>query len=237
MLPIAILAGGLATRLQPKTLTIPKAMIEVAGEPFICHQLRYLRQQGIDEVVICIGHLGQIIQDRIRNGSEFGLNVRYSLDGPKLLGTAGALKQALPLLDDKFFVVYGDTFLPINFKEVQQSYFASHKPALMTILKNGDKWDKSNVVYRNHQLEEYNKSESRPEMNYIDYGLAVLSREIFETVPLGEKIDLADVYQQLSKDGQLAGYEVHERFYEIGSFDGLSEADNYITKLYQESKR
>lgn len=231
MLPVAILAGGLATRLRPITTTIPKAMVEVAGQPFICHQLAYLKRQGVTEVVMCIGYLGDMIEAEVGDGSAFGLKVRYSPDGEKLLGTGGALKQALPLLDEAFFVLYGDSFLPIDFAAVEKDFAASGKPALMTVLKNGNRWDKSNVVYRDHQLVEYNKQQTRPDMEYIDYGLGVLRREVFDGTPEQESFDLAGLYHQLSVQGQLAGHEVHQRFYEMGSFEGLKETEAYLAAL------
>ena len=157
MLPVAILAGGLATRLRPITQTIPKALIEVAGKPFIDHQLRYLKKQGIRQVVLCIGYLGEMIQEVVGDGSAFGLHVTYSPDGRVLLGTGGALRQALPVLGEDFFVLYGDSYLPVNFLAVQEAYKASKKPALMTVLLNGDRWDKSNVVFEGGRLVEYNK--------------------------------------------------------------------------------
>ncbi|MCZ2207543.1 nucleotidyltransferase family protein [Cylindrospermopsis raciborskii] len=230
MLPVVILAGGLATRLRPITEKIPKALVPVAGKPFIYHQLAYLGKQGVDRVVLCIGYLGQMIQDVVGNGAEFGLSVSYSPDGPVLLGTGGALKQAVHLLDKSFFVLYGDSFLPINFSAVENSFLYSGKPALMTILHNGNRWDKSNVLFRNGRLEEYNKRSPRPEMEFIDYGLGVLSRSVFEQYHGGHPLDLADVYHSLSLEGNLFGYQVHERFYEIGSIPGLQETETYFLR-------
>lgn len=228
MLPVAILAGGLATRLHPITQTIPKALVDVAGVPFICRQLEYLRLQGIKRVVLCIGYLGEMIQDIVGDGSNFGLDVAYSPDGPKLMGTGGALKQALPLLGQQFFVLYGDSFLPVEFAPIEKAFLDSHRAALMTVLENGDRWDKSNVLLQKGELVEYNKHQPRPEMSYIDYGLAVLSKPVLEKYPAGQAFDLAEVYHALSLKGQLAGYEVHERFYEIGSHSGLKETETYF---------
>lgn len=228
MLPVAILAGGLATRLRPITTTIPKALVEVAGKPFICHQLAYLKAQGVTDVVMCIGYLGEMIAAEVGDGSGFGLRVSYSPDGAKLLGTGGALKQALPMLGEAFFVLYGDSFLPIDFAAVEEDFRASGKPALMTVLKNENRWDKSNVVYRDQALVEYNKQETRPEMEYIDYGLGVLRREVFDGTPDQQPFDLAGLYHQLSVNDQLAGHEVHQRFYEIGSFEGLKETEEFL---------
>jgi MurNAc alpha-1-phosphate uridylyltransferase len=228
MLPVAILAGGLATRLRPITETIPKALVDVAGQPFIFRQLRFLRVQGVQKVVLCIGYLGEMVQSLVGDGSQFGLDVTYSPDGPVLLGTGGALKQALPLLGQNFFVLYGDSFLPIDFAPVEKAFFDSGKTSLMTVLKNGDRWDKSNVAFSDGKLLEYNKKSPKPSMAYIDYGLGVLHSSVLDSFPTKEAFDLAEVYHALSLQGQLAGYEVHDRFYEIGSHSGLNEAEDYF---------
>ena len=230
MFPVAILAGGLATRLRPITEKIPKALIEVAGRSFICRQLEYLRGQGVTRVVVCTGYLGEQIEAVVGDGHAFGLDVCYSPDGPTLLGTGGALKRALPLLGERFFVLYGDSFLPCDFHEVQQAFVSSGRPALMTVLHNGDRWDKSNVLFRDGQIIEYNKRSPRLEMEYIDYGLGILSAEVLGGYPAGQPFDLAELYHQLSLAGKLSGHEVHERFYEIGSHEGLKEAELYFSK-------
>lgn len=228
MFPVAILAGGLATRLRPITETIPKALVDVAGKPFIVRQLSYLREQGISEVVLCIGYLGDMIREVVGRGESFGLKVSYSEDGQDLLGTGGALTKALPLLGDQFFVLYGDSFLPLGFSAVQEAYEKRGRPALMTVLKNQNQWDKSNVLFAGGRLLEYNKRTPRAEMTYIDYGLGVVSASVLKQRPVGQSFDLADVYQDLSLRGQLAGLEVYERFYEIGSHTGLKATEDYF---------
>lgn len=233
MFPVAILAGGLATRLRPITQTIPKALVDVAGKPFIVRQLEHLRGQGVQHVVLCIGYLGEMIRDVVGTGEHFGLQISYSPDGATLLGTGGALKKALPLLGEHFFVLYGDSYLPVDFAGVQQAYARSDQQALMTVLENGDRWDKSNVLFEGGKLLEYNKHAPRPDMAYIDYGLGVVAAEVFAQYPDDEPFDLADVYQTLSQQGQLAGLEVHERFYEIGSHTGLKEAEDFFLKKEQ----
>src|ERR1700712_1818752 len=166
-LSVAILAGGLATRLRPITETIPKALVDVAGVPFVCRQLEYLREQGVKKVVLCTGYLGEMIEDVVGDGSAFGLEVAYSPDGPTLLGTGGAMKQALSLLGDSFFLLYGDSYLPIDFSKVEEAFIEGGKSGLMTVLDNGDRWDKSNVLFRDGRLVEYNKKSPRAEMRYI----------------------------------------------------------------------
>jgi len=229
-MPVAILAGGLATRMRPITTTIPKALIEVAGKPFIHRQLEYLRGQGVTKVVLCLGFLGEQVEAFVGDGSRFDLAVQYSYDGPKLLDTGGALKQALPHLGDRFFVLYGDSFLPCDFAAVQNAFQESAKPALMTVVRNDDRWDRSNVLFRDGRLLEYNKRARRPEMTYIDYGLGVLCSKVLAGRSSGTAFDLATVYHELSLAGGLAGFEVHERFYEIGSPEGLKDAENYFAR-------
>lgn len=228
MYPVAILAGGLATRLRPLTEVIPKALVDVAGKPFIVRQLGYLREQGISHVVLCIGYLGNMVRNVVGTGDSFGLKVSYSEDGPALLGTGGALRKATPHLSDEFFVLYGDSFLPVNFSAVQTAYQLRKQPALMTVIKNRDQWDKSNVLFVESQLIEYNKVEPRAEMAHIDYGLSVVTASLLEQYPIGQSFDLAEMYQDLSLRGQLTGLEVYERFYEIGSHTGLKETSEYF---------
>jgi NDP-sugar pyrophosphorylase family protein len=230
MLPVAILAGGLATRLRPITEAIPKSLIEVAGKPFICHQLDYLRKQGINSVVLCIGFLGEMIQEVVGNGSRWDMHVSYSIDGPALLGTGGALRQALPLLKEHFFILYGDSYLPIDFDDVEKTYLASGKKGLMTVLKNQNRWDKSNVEFNAGKIVEYNKTIIRPQMHYIDYGLGILQSTVLQAYPAGQPFDLSKIYNDLSLVGELAGYEVFERFYEIGSHQGIVDAQVYLLK-------
>jgi NDP-sugar pyrophosphorylase family protein len=223
MLPLAVLAGGLATRMRPLTEKTPKSLLEVAGEPFIFHQLRLLRRQGIDDVVLCVGYLGEMIAKRVGGGEAFGLRVRYSYDGPRLLGTAGALKQALPLLGPAFFVLYGDSYLVCDYKAVQTAYERSGKPGLMTVYRNRGLYDSSNVVFEQDSIICYDKKNTSPDMLYIDYGLGILQSRVLEDLPAGEAADLADVYKELVLKGKLSGFESPERFYEIGSPAGLAE--------------
>ena len=227
-LPVAILAGGLATRLHPLTETIPKALVEVAGKPFILRQLDYLRRQGVSRVVLCVGFLGERIEAVVGDGSNRGLTVSYSQDWPKLMGTGGALRQALPLLDSQFLVLYGDSYLPIDFSSVEQTFLGSGKSALMTVQRNADQWDKSNVLFLDNVIVEYNKRAPSPAMRHIDYGLGAISAQVLAGEDTTEPFDLADIYHRLSLSGELAGYEVNERFYEIGTHKGLAEAADFF---------
>jgi N-acetyl-alpha-D-muramate 1-phosphate uridylyltransferase len=225
-LPLAILAGGLAIRLRPLTEDRPKALVEVAGEPFIAHQLRLLRGEGIREVVVCAGYLGEMIEQFVQDGRAFALNVRYSYDWPDLLGTAGALKKALPLLGEAFFVLYGDSLLPCRYAPVQEAFVASGKPGLMTVFRNEGQWDASNVELDGGRIAAYDKVNRTSAMRHIDYGLGVLSSQAIADIET--PCDLASVYQRLLAADQLAAYEVHERFYEVGSLAGIEETARYL---------
>ena len=235
MFPVAILAGGLGTRLRPITELIPKALIEVAGKPFIAHQLNYLQKQGIKKVVICIGYLGELIQETVGDGSQWDIQIAYSYDGPILLGTGGALKQAIHMLGDNFFVLYGDSYLPVNFSKIQGAFVHGKKLGLMTVMENQNQWDSSNVEFSQGKILEYNKSVKRPEMHHIDYGLGVLQKKVFDKYPKNESFDLSKVYNELSLGNQLSGCEVFERFYEIGSPQGIADTQNYLMNKIAES--
>lgn len=229
LLPVAILAGGLATRLQPLTARVPKSLLTVAGRPFIFHQLEMLRSQGVERVVLCVGHLGEQVRATVGDGPVPGLTVSYSFDGEELLGTGGALKQALPMLGDEFFVLNGDSYLPCSLAATQHAYRAARRPALMTVMRNDNRWDRSNVLYRDGELLAYDKHAPREDMRHIDYGLAVLSQSVFAHYRAARVLDLADILHELSRSGQLAAFEVGERFYEIGSLEGLRDAELFLS--------
>jgi N-acetyl-alpha-D-muramate 1-phosphate uridylyltransferase len=227
-LPVAILAGGRATRLRPATEKMPKALLPIAGRPFIHWQLGLLAQQGVTEIVLCAGHLGEQIQASVGDGSGFGVTVRYSFDGDSLLGTGGALKHALPKLGAAFFVLYGDSYLRCSFAAVQAAYEASAAPGLMTVFCNEDRWERSNVLFRDGRAVEYDKHSPRPGMRHIDYGLGVLSVQALQRSPDGAAFDLADLYHELASRGELAALTVNERFYEIGSVAGIDATERYL---------
>ena len=224
MLPVAILAGGLATRLRPLTAEIPKALVPVVGEPFAAHQLRLLRARGLERVIFCVGYRGEMIRDYVGDGARFGLNVEYAWDGPTLRGTAGALRGALALLGEEFFVLYGDSYLPCDYVSVEAAFRASRAPALMTVFRNGGQWDRSNVEFEGGRILAYDKIHPTPRMRHIDYGLGVFRAEAFD----GSQADLAELYRGLLAEGRLAGLEIPERFYEIGSFAGIAELERYL---------
>ncbi len=225
---VAILAGGLATRLRPITEKVPKVLVPVAGKPFLEHQLALLRRQGITRAVLCLGHLGEMVQRDFGDGSAHGVTLEYSFDGPVLLGTGGALKRALPMLGDTFFVLYGDSYLPIDFKPVAECFERSGRLGLMTVYQNEGRYDTSNVVFGDGEIKVYDKKNKLPEMHHIDYGLSLFKASAFDEWPGDKAFDLADVMQRLVVQKQLAGFEVKERFYEIGSHAGLAELEELL---------
>jgi N-acetyl-alpha-D-muramate 1-phosphate uridylyltransferase len=230
MLPVAILAGGLATRLHPLTERVPKALLPIAGRPFILHQLELLRSQGLTRVVLCVGHLGEQIEAAVGDGRTLGLTIDYSFDGSELLGTGGALKQALPLLGEAFFALNGDSYLPCSFAAIQSAFFDATRPALMTVLRNDNRWDRSNVRFKNGALIEYDKQSRRLDMSHIDYGVSVLSSDVFANYKESRVLDLADICRDLSMSGQLAALEVSGRFYEIGSPRGIRDTEEFLSQ-------
>lgn len=223
-----ILAGGLATRLRPLTERIPKSLIPVNGTPFITHQLLLLKRQGIEEIVICAGYLGDQIKKVIGDGNEFGLKIAYSFDGPRLLGTAGAIKQAMPWLDDAFFILYGDSYLSCDYRAIQDAFIKSEKMALMTVFRNNGLWDTSNVEFSKGEIHVYDKINTNTRMQYIDYGLGLFKRKAFNQMTNHEPYDLSLLYQKLLAERQLSAFEVSERFYEIGSFAGIKELEYHL---------
>lgn len=226
-LPVAILAGGLATRLRPVTEQIPKALVEIAGEPFAFHQLRLLARNGVERVVYCIGYRGEQVVEAV-GPERFGIAIDYVFDGPVLLGTGGTLVQALPRLGESFFVLYGDSYLDCDYRAVAQSFAQSGCPALMTVFRNEGQWDTSNVEFEDGRILAYSKTARTPRMRHIDYGLGVFSRSVLAGRTPGIAFDLAGVYEALAREGQLAAFEVTNRFYEVGSFAGLEEFSRYL---------
>lgn len=228
--PVVVLAGGLATRLRPITEKVPKALVQVGGQPFIVQQLRLLHSRGIQQVIISVWYKGEMICDVVGDGKRFELDIKYVFDGEKPLGTGGAVRRALNLLDCPFFVLYGDSYLPCDYAEIQAAFDRSEKPGLMTVYRNVGKWDTSNVELRNGRVIRYDKRKSTPKMKYIDYGLGLFRPEAFIHISDGQSADLTDIYQMLLANQQLSAYEVRERFYEVGSFEGLRELNLLLSQ-------
>lgn len=227
-IPVAILAGGLATRLRPLTEKIPKVLIPVAGRSFLEHQLELLKNQGITRVVLCLGHLGHMVKQQFGDGSSHGIHLDYSFDGPVLLGTGGAIKRALPKLGERFLVTYGDSYLTTPFRPISEYFEHCGQHGLMTVYRNEGLYDTSNVVYADGKIKTYDKKLQLPEMRHIDYGLSMFRSEVFTAYPDDAFFDLADVMSSLVSERNLAGFEVPERFYEIGSPAGLAELENIL---------
>ncbi len=225
LLPVAVLAGGLGTRLGDIARDTPKALVPVAGEPFVHHQLRLLSRQGAQRVVLCVGHLGQQVAEVIGDGGRFGLDVDYAFDGPEPVGTAGALRQALPLLGEAFLVTYGDAYLRIDHLSVQRAFEAANRPGLMTVLRNDGAWGESNAVYGDGLVSAYDKRVPPVGARWIDYGLLAFASSVFRET---RTPDLSELCSQLASAGQLAGFPTTERFYEIGTPEALQEVDELL---------
>jgi len=229
MPPIVVLAGGLAKRMWPLTEQLPKALLEVAGEPFIAHQLRLFAREGIADVKLLVGHRWEQIKRFVGDGGRFGVRVDYILDGPILLGTGGAVRHALDRLTAEFLVTYCDSWLDGPYAPVVEAFHASGEPALMCVYRNENRWDTSNVQFENGIIRRYSKKVHVPEMRYIDWGLGMLKASAVAAWPIGEPWDLAELYEELSHSGHLAGYEMTDRFFEIGSFEGLAETNQLLS--------
>ncbi len=245
-LPVAVLAGGLATRLRPLTEAVPKILIEIAGRPFAEHQLDLLQRWGVSDVVYCLGYRGEQVMAALGDGADRHMRFTYVSDGPRLAGTGGALRLALPFLGDAFFVMYGDSYLRCDFRDVERAFRASEKPGLMTVFRNEGRWDRSNVSYERGRIIRYDKTSPRKTveniasvepMRYIDYGLGVLTPDTLAPwAGTNAPFDLSLVYQRLIDRDALAGLEVADRFYEIGSLAGIEETRALLTQGSQGSR-
>lgn len=227
--PVAVLAGGRATRLGALCEDIPKALLPVDDKPFVAHQLELLRRQGIDHVVMCVGHFGDQVEAYVGDGRNFGMQVDYSFDGPALRGTGGALQAALPLLGKAFFVLYGDTYLDVDYQAVYRAFKDDDVEGMMTVFRNEDRWDRSNVVFRDGRVTVYDKERTNSDMRHIDYGLSILRAEAFDSTRGRSAFDLGDLFVDLVRRGRMGGFEVNSRFYEIGSAAGIEDTRAFIT--------
>ena len=226
-----ILAGGMATRLHPITQKIPKSLISINNKPFIEYQLRYLQKQGVNNVVISIGQFGEMIENCVKDLKNIKLDIEFVFDGKNLLGTGGAVKNSLSKLSDIFFLLYGDSFLHVNFKYIKNYFEHSNKQALMTIFENVGLYDKSNVLYDNDVILEYNKTIFNPKMKHIDYGLSIFSKDIFKDYPAYINFDLSEVFLKILNLNELDCFIVSKRFYEIGSFQGIKDFETYVKDI------
>ena len=234
MLPIAILAGGFATRLGSLTKDLPKCMLEINGRPFVDWQLDLLVKNGFSNFVFCVSYKSDIVQEYVGDGSSRGISIQYSWDGETQLGTGGAIQKALPILGDKFGVIYGDSYLPTNYLVAEQSFLNSKSQALMTVYKNQNQFDNSNVEFLHGKVVDYEKASTNENMQHIDYGITFFKESVFHPWVSQPSFDLSKVCHQLAKKGQLDGFEVFERFYEIGSIGGIEEFSKYLRKAANE---
>jgi MurNAc alpha-1-phosphate uridylyltransferase len=230
MLTVAVLAGGFGTRLKPLTDAIPKSMIQIHGRPFVHWQMQMMSEQGINDVVFCLGNKSAMISDFIGDGSQYAIRVRYSFDGEQQLGTGGALKKSLPLLGDRFMVVYGDSYPPVRLQSVEDAFHQAKKPALMTVFLNEGRFDSSNADFSEGMVKKYVKGENAKDLRYVDYGIGCYESTIFASLESQAPLDLGQICSKLAAKGDLAGYEIEERFYEIGSFEGIKDFTEYIEK-------
>ena len=214
--PIVILAGGYGTRVSSIANNLPKSLIPIGKEPFVAHQLRLLASKGFKDVLMCVGYQSDQIKNFVKDGNAFHLNVKYAHDGDQLLGTGGAIQSAFSQLPENFFVVYGDAYLQCDYADIQKTFEKSCKLGLMTIYKNNNQWDKSNVEYDGKKICCYSKTHITQSMSYIDFGLNIFSKKAFLSFAKKSHFDLSEVHESLVKQNELAAYEVEERFYEIG---------------------
>lgn len=227
---VVILAGGLGTRLKSVAGFLPKCLVPVAGKPFIEHQFALLAAGGMRDVLLCVGYGGDQVQAHIGEGSRWGLRVRYACEDPaSLRGTGGALVNALPLLDEAFMVMYGDSYLPIDYRALALRFLSSRDEALMTVFRNEGAWDASNVRIQGDRVVFYSKSARPGEADYIDYGLSLFRRACIQAysgalLPL----DLARIQADLVQRGAMLAHVAPRRFYEIGKPEGLAELERVL---------
>jgi NDP-sugar pyrophosphorylase family protein len=228
MIKVAILAGGLGKRLGSLTLDTPKSMIKINNKPFIEWQLNLLSKKGVREVVLCTSHYSQIIKDYVEDGKRFNIEVKYSDDGPDQLGTGGAIKNAIDILGNSFMVMYGDSYLDIDYSVAEKVFGESNFPAMMAIYRNKGKYDLSNVLFETSIIKKYSKKNVNSNFQYIDFGLSLFKSEVFKEIKKGTYLDLADLCEELAENGKLAGFEVKNRFYEVGSKEGIEDFARYL---------
>ncbi len=228
MPPVCILAGGLGTRLGNRSRSMPKTLTDVGGEPFLLHQLRLLGGNGIRSVVLCVGHLGEMVEQEV-GSQRFGLQIRYSYDGPGLDGTLGAIRRARPLLGERFLVLYGDTYLRVDYEAFADLWRQSGLGGGMTVLHNRGEWDRSNAIFSDNRVTAYDKGSDDARMEWIDYGLGALCDDVLDLVGEDEH-DLAALYRELAGNSQLFGFLATNRFFEIGTPDALAETTTFLVE-------
>jgi len=230
MLPLVVLAGGFGTRLGALTENIPKCLIKIRGRAFVDWQIDSFIKNGITNLVFCVSHKSEMIQDHLGDGSKKGIKIQYSIDGTRQLGTGGAIVKALPILGENFGVIYGDSYLPISYKPVEDAFLDRDFLGLMTVYKNQNELDTSNIEFFDGRIKEYRKNSKNPRMLHIDYGLSYFKSKAFDSYQQGEYLDLATLCNDIVLSKELYGFEVHERFYEVGSLKGIDALSEYLER-------
>jgi len=225
-----ILAGGLGTRMRPFTEQAPKYLLPVCGRSFADYQLGLLKQDGVRDIVLCVGHLGEMIQAHLGDGASRGVHIEYSWDAPSSGGTAGALKKADALLEDTFFLTWGDSYVRVD----HAAMFAGHQAnaleviCTMGVFRNENAWDRSNVRVEGDKVACYEKSSQATEFTHIDAGISVFSRRALAEIPSEQTVQLDGFFSNWAKTGRLGAYPVSQRFYEVGSPGGLADFERFI---------
>jgi NDP-sugar pyrophosphorylase family protein len=236
MMQAVIMAGGMGTRLGRLTARLPKSLVNIHGRPFLEYQIDLLRKNGIRKVLLCIGHLGEQIKERFGTGRDLGVTIRYSEEGEDLLGTGGALKKAEPLLEERFLLLWGDSYLLLDYRKIWNAFLKAHRLGLMVVYKNSNDRIPSNVAVRDDRVALYNKWKTHSDMLYIDNGLSAWRKDILGMIPSGKPFEIERLFQRLSERGEVAAYETEQRFYEVGSISGLGELKRILRDSGQ-SKR
>lgn len=225
---MVILCGGLATRLGNLAKDIPKSMIKIKNKPFLEHQIENLKNHSIKDIVLCVGHLSDKIENYFGNGKKFGVNILYSYDKDKPLGPIGALKNAEPLLEDIFFIMYGDSYLNVDFQKIYSYFIKQNKLGLMAVYKNFNKYDKSNLIVKNNLVVAYGEKNRTQDMIYIDYGTSILRKKSLNSISKNTFYSTGQFFSELILNKQLIAFEIEERFYHIGNPDALIDFRNFI---------
>jgi len=228
MMQTVIMAGGMGTRLGRLTARLPKSLVNIHGRPFLEYQIDLLRKNGIRKILLCIGHLGEQIKERFGTGRDLGVTIRYSEEGEDLLGTGGALKKAEPLLEERFLLLWGDSYLLLDYRKIWNAFLRAHRLGLMVVYKNSNERIPSNVAVRDGRVALYDKWKTHPDMLYIDNGLSAWSKDILGMIPSGKPFEIERLFQRLSERGEVAAFETEQRFYEVGSISGLGELKRFL---------
>ena len=230
---VVVFMGGLGTRLGVAYRDAPKSMVDVHGKPFFHYPLQVLKRQGFRRFVFCVGFKADPIQKYFEDGKKYQIQIRYVHDGEQPVGTGGALKRALPLLDENVMAIYGDSYIDFEYTKLIDQYDHLKRSddiaAVMSVMKNKGRWGKSNASLKANGRLRYDKGHPSADMEYIDFGATVLNKQAVANRLQDGYCDLADTYKELGDQDRLGGFEVKERFYDIGTPESLQEFRNFIT--------